>query len=56
MFSDSGAKLPASPSLLSRRGIILQVIICKTRETPISIEPGKVAPATSLYAMHLAGL
>lgn len=55
-FLTLGAKLHESPSLLSRHVIILQVIICKTRQTPISIEPVEVTPATSLYTIHLADL
>lgn len=55
-FLTLGAKLHESQSLLSRHVVILQVIICKMRETPISMEPGKVTLATSLYTIHLAGL
>lgn len=55
-FLTLGAKIHKFLSLLSRHVIILQVVICKTRETPINIEPVKVTPVTSLYSMHLAGL
>lgn len=55
-FLTLGAKLHESPSLLSRHVIILQVIICKTRETRVSMEPAEVTPATSLYTVYLAGL